>query len=209
VRPDRLPNPVLAAARSQVITGVTWARRPVDAGGNRGANASLGGVVPGRQTTDAENRALPLRFWHGRYPWIWYATAAITTNTDGALLSPASAETPRNVRACGYSGVRGRDGVGVRCAPAACSGRQRLGFGLRNESPDDAATIVDCFHDHEASGALRATASPHWSSLRCRSRWCVTRGRTAALPETNNQLVFCHVVPRWGSVDRLPAARGL
>jgi hypothetical protein len=70
VRPDRLPNPVLAAARSQVITGVTWVRRPVDAGGNRGANASLGGVVPGRQTADAESRALPLRFWHGRYPSI-------------------------------------------------------------------------------------------------------------------------------------------
>jgi len=63
-----LPNPVLAAARSQVITGVTWVRRPMAAGGNRGANASLGGVVPGRQTADAESRALPLRFWHGRYP---------------------------------------------------------------------------------------------------------------------------------------------
>ena len=63
VRPDRLPNPVLAAARSQVITGVTWVRRPVDAGRNRGANASLGGVVPPRrQTADAESRALPLRF---------------------------------------------------------------------------------------------------------------------------------------------------
>jgi len=68
VRPDRLPNPVLAAARSQVITGVTWVRRPVDAGGNRGANASLGGVVPGRQTADAESPARPLRFWYGRYP---------------------------------------------------------------------------------------------------------------------------------------------
>jgi len=40
----------------------------VDAGRNRGANASLGGVLPGRQTADAESRALPLRFWHGRYP---------------------------------------------------------------------------------------------------------------------------------------------
>jgi len=78
VRPDRLPNPVLAAARSQVITGVTWVRRPVDAGGNRGANASLGGVVPGRQTADAESPALPLRFWHGRYPSLRAASTAGT-----------------------------------------------------------------------------------------------------------------------------------
>jgi hypothetical protein len=41
---------------------VTWIRRPVDAGGNRGANTSLGGVEPGRQTADADSRALPLRF---------------------------------------------------------------------------------------------------------------------------------------------------
>jgi hypothetical protein len=70
VRPDRLPNPVPAAARSQVITGLSWARRPVDAGGNRCANTSMGGVVTERQTADAESRALPLRFWHGRYPLI-------------------------------------------------------------------------------------------------------------------------------------------
>jgi len=91
VRPDRLPNPVLAAARSQVITGVTWVRRPVDAGGNRGANASLGGVVPGRQTADAESRALPLRFWHGRYPSIGaiHRTARACTERSicGAILS--------------------------------------------------------------------------------------------------------------------------
>jgi hypothetical protein len=85
VRPDRLPNPVLAAARSQVITGVTWVRRPVDAGGHRGANASLGGVVPGRQTADAESRALPLRFWHGRYPSFWNTVGVIKTNADGLL----------------------------------------------------------------------------------------------------------------------------